>query len=70
MSVPFLENSSTANEQGVHLTHNASQRYESRFCSVKVEESSAVMLKGMAGSVLGIWVAHGEGTIMTDDFII
>lgn len=25
--------------------------------------SSAVMLKGMEGAVLGIWVAHGEGKL-------
>ena len=62
MSISITEISSTAVEQGVHLTHNASQRFESRFCSVMIEESSAMMFKGMAGSTLGIWVAHGEGT--------
>jgi phosphoribosylformylglycinamidine synthase len=41
--------------------HNKSGRFESRFSTVKVLKSPAVMLKGMEGSVLGIWVAHGEG---------
>ncbi|XP_044855933.1 phosphoribosylformylglycinamidine synthase isoform X2 [Mauremys mutica] len=46
---------------GVLLAPNDSGRFESRFVAVAVEESSAVMLRGMAGSTLGIWVAHGEG---------
>ncbi len=41
--------------------HNSSGRFESRFTTVKVLESPAVMLRGMAGATLGIWVAHGEG---------
>lgn len=40
---------------------NKSRRFESRFPTVRVLESPAVMLKGMAGSVFGIWSAHGEG---------
>ena len=34
---------------------------DARFCSLKVEDTPAVLLKGMAGSVLPIAVAHGEG---------
>ncbi len=40
---------------------NASGRFESRFATVRIQESPAIMLDGMAGSTLGIWVAHGEG---------
>ncbi|TAL22297.1 MAG: phosphoribosylformylglycinamidine synthase, partial [Nitrospirae bacterium] len=40
---------------------NVSGRFESRFASVKIFPSPAIMLKGMEGSTLGIWVAHGEG---------
>jgi phosphoribosylformylglycinamidine synthase len=40
---------------------NTSGRFESRFSSVKILKSPSLMLKGMEGSVLGIWVAHGEG---------
>ncbi|MBI5577265.1 MAG: phosphoribosylformylglycinamidine synthase [Deltaproteobacteria bacterium] len=41
--------------------HNLSGRFESRFSTVRIFPSPAIMLKGMAGSTLGIWVAHGEG---------
>ena len=40
---------------------NESGRFESRFLSVKILPSPAMMLKGMEDSTLGIWVAHGEG---------
>jgi len=40
---------------------NASGRFESRFATVGILESPSIMLKGMAGARLGIWVAHGEG---------
>lgn len=42
---------------------NASERFESRWATVKIQESPAIMLNGMAGSQLGIWVAHGEGRL-------
>jgi phosphoribosylformylglycinamidine synthase len=41
--------------------HNKSGRFESRFATVKILQSPSIMLKGMENSVLGIWVAHGEG---------
>jgi phosphoribosylformylglycinamidine synthase len=41
--------------------HNRSGRFESRFSTVKILKSPSIMLKGMESSVLGIWVAHGEG---------
>jgi phosphoribosylformylglycinamidine synthase len=40
---------------------NASGRFESRFATVTILDSPSVMLRGMAGSTLGIWVQHGEG---------
>jgi len=43
------------------LLHNDSGKFESRFSSVQIRDSPAVMFKGMEGSSLGIWVAHGEG---------
>ncbi|XP_068174777.1 phosphoribosylformylglycinamidine synthase isoform X2 [Antennarius striatus] len=45
----------------VVLTHNKSGRFESRFVSVGIQESPSIWLKGMEGSALGVWVAHGEG---------
>ncbi len=43
------------------FVQNASGRFESRFATVRIEESPALMFRGMAGATLGIWVAHGEG---------
>lgn len=48
-------------KQGALLSHNMSERFESRFVSVKIENSKSIMLKGMEESILGVWVAHGEG---------
>jgi phosphoribosylformylglycinamidine synthase len=46
---------------------NSSGRFESRFSAVKILPSPAVMLEGMEGSVLGVWVAHGEGRAFFPD---
>eukprot|EP00514_Thraustochytrium_sp_LLF1b_P012922 CAMPEP_0184547584 /NCGR_PEP_ID=MMETSP0199_2-20130426/5664_1 /TAXON_ID=1112570 /ORGANISM="Thraustochytrium sp., Strain LLF1b" /LENGTH=1367 /DNA_ID=CAMNT_0026942099 /DNA_START=165 /DNA_END=4268 /DNA_ORIENTATION=- len=44
------------------FVHNASGRYQSRFTTVKIQDDNkAMMFKGMEGSVMGVWVAHGEG---------
>jgi len=43
------------------FVQNLSERYEGRFVSVKIESSPSVLFTGMAGSVLPIAVAHGEG---------
>lgn len=45
------------------FVHNLSGRFESRWSTVRIVESPAIMLKGMAESILGVWVAHGEGRI-------
>jgi phosphoribosylformylglycinamidine synthase len=49
------------------FVQNRSGRFESRWVTVKILESPAMMLKGMAGSTLGIWVAHGEGRLHFPD---
>jgi phosphoribosylformylglycinamidine synthase len=46
---------------------NRSGRFESRFSTVKILESPSIMLRGMEGSTLGIWVAHGEGRFFSPD---
>lgn len=46
---------------------NESGRFESRFSAVKILPSPAIMLKGMEDSVLGVWVAHGEGQFYCPD---
>lgn len=44
------------------FVHNVSGRFESRYVTVGIEEDTpAVMLKGMGGSRIGVWCAHGEG---------
>lgn len=40
---------------------NASHKFESAFLNVDIKENKSIMLKNLAGSRLGIWVAHGEG---------
>ncbi|KAG8433499.1 hypothetical protein GDO86_017691 [Hymenochirus boettgeri] len=47
--------------QGVLLSHNVSGRFESRFVTLRIEQSPSILLREMAGSLLGVWVAHGEG---------
>ena len=43
------------------MKHNFSNKFESGFINVDIHENNSVMLKSLAGSRLGIWVAHGEG---------
>nr|XP_003704098.1 PREDICTED: phosphoribosylformylglycinamidine synthase [Megachile rotundata] len=45
----------------VYLDHNISERFECRWSTVKINKSPSIMLNGMENSVLGVWVAHGEG---------
>ncbi|MBN3035767.1 MAG: phosphoribosylformylglycinamidine synthase [Bacteroidales bacterium] len=40
---------------------NRSGKFESAFLNADISENRSVMLSSMAGSRLGIWVAHGEG---------
>ncbi|XP_076273876.1 phosphoribosylformylglycinamidine synthase [Rhynchophorus ferrugineus] len=51
----------------ISLDHNKSERFECRWSTVRIEKSKAIMFKGMAGSVLGVWVAHGEGRFAFKD---
>lgn len=43
------------------MLHNDSHKFESAFVGVDVMPGNAVMFSSLAGSKLGIWVAHGEG---------
>lgn len=45
----------------IFLDHNVSERFECRWSTVKIDKSPSIMLNGMENSVLGVWVAHGEG---------
>jgi len=59
--------------QGIDLTRqprfviNESAMFESRFVAVSVVPSPSILLRGMESSVLGIWVAHGEGRFFCAD---
>jgi phosphoribosylformylglycinamidine synthase len=43
------------------MLHNDSHKFESGFINVEIQENDSVMLSTLAGSRLGVWVAHGEG---------
>jgi len=43
------------------MSWNDSHKYECTFVGVDILENNSVMLGSLAGSKLGIWVAHGEG---------
>jgi phosphoribosylformylglycinamidine synthase len=48
-------------EHWPRFVRNRSEQFEGRFSLVEIVESPSVLLAGMAGSVLSIAVAHGEG---------
>ncbi len=43
------------------MLHNESHKFESNFVNMEIQPNHSVMLKSLAGSRLGIWIAHGEG---------
>jgi len=43
------------------MLHNDSFKHESGFTSVTIQENNSVMLSGLQGSTLGVWISHGEG---------
>jgi len=48
-------------EQKPFMSFNESHKFESAFLSVDVLHNQSIMLNTLAGSRLGIWVAHAEG---------
>ena len=48
---------------GANVLKNNSERFESRYVNVKIMKIVSIMLKDMENSVLGVWVAHGEGKV-------
>ena len=44
-----------------HFVRNRSEQFEARFVSVEIQPTASILMQGMAGSVLPIAVAHGEG---------
>jgi phosphoribosylformylglycinamidine synthase len=48
-------------EHWPRFTRNQSEKYEARFSLVEVLESPSLFFKGMAGAMIPVAVAHGEG---------
>lgn len=46
------------------MHHNGSGKFESTFVNLTIPENNSVLLGNMAGTRLGIWVAHGEGRFL------
>ncbi|MEJ2004161.1 MAG: phosphoribosylformylglycinamidine synthase subunit PurQ, partial [Cyclobacteriaceae bacterium] len=49
------------------MHHNQSHKFESAFVGVTIPENDSVMLRSLAGSRLGVWLAHGEGRFELPD---
>tara|TARA_B100000575_G_scaffold284701_1_gene279083 strand:+ start:3735 stop:7394 length:3660 start_codon:yes stop_codon:yes gene_type:complete len=43
------------------MKHNDSNKFECIFSSIDIVESPSILLKGLEGTRLGVWSAHGEG---------
>lgn len=48
-------------EEKPKMLHNESNKHESIFTSLTIQENNSIMLSSLAGSTLGVWVSHGEG---------
>ncbi len=59
----FMELEEIYPEHDIHgkMVHNDSQKHESSFTSVKIQDNNSVMLSSLTGSTLGVWISHGEG---------
>jgi phosphoribosylformylglycinamidine synthase len=57
-------------EKQPRFVRNRSGRFESRWSSVRIEKSRAMMLQGMEGTLFGIHVDHGEGRLHFPDAAI
>ena len=56
-----LELIHSEHEKMPKMSYNDSNKHESIFTSVTVQENKSVMLSSLAGATLGVWVSHGEG---------
>lgn len=59
-------------EKQPRFIKNISERFESRFrfSTVRIMPSPAIMLRDMENSILGAWVAHGEGRCFFPDDLV
>ena len=47
--------------QKTKMLHNASGKFECGFVNMDIPENNPVLFNNLAGTRMGIWVAHGEG---------
>ena len=60
-----------SDERQPRFVHNDSGRFECRYVGVGVEDGSpSVLLEGMGGATLGVWIAHGEGRAYFPDITL
>ncbi len=48
------------------MHHNATGKFECAFVNVDIAENNTIMFGNLAGTRLGIWLAHGEGRFILD----
>lgn len=48
-------------EEMPRMLHNDSHKLESIFVNVTIQPNNSVMMRSLAGSRLGVWIAHAEG---------
>jgi phosphoribosylformylglycinamidine synthase len=65
--VNLNQNNNTKQQQPPRFLQNESGRFESRFVSIKIEKSNAILLKEMENSSFGVWIAHGEGKMFFEN---
>ncbi|BHH85138.1 phosphoribosylformylglycinamidine synthase [Desulforhopalus sp. 52FAK] len=63
----WIPEAGIAPEKQPRFVRNNSGRFESRWTTVKVQKSNAMMLQGMDDLVFGIHVDHGEGRLHFPD---
>ncbi|HSX46773.1 MAG TPA: phosphoribosylformylglycinamidine synthase [Patescibacteria group bacterium] len=54
-------------QQWPRFLRNTSEQFEARLVQVKLTESPSIFFQGMAGSILPVPVAHGEGRAVFED---
>lgn len=50
-----------SHDKRTQMLHNESNKFESGYVNVTISKSNSVLLNGLQGSRLGIWIQHGEG---------
>ncbi|MDD4902367.1 MAG: phosphoribosylformylglycinamidine synthase subunit PurQ, partial [Patescibacteria group bacterium] len=56
-----------SDEMQPRLVQNDSKKFESTWSMIKILKSKSILTRGMENSILGVWVAHGEGKVFFPD---